>query len=317
MFQIKLLFLNINLNLMLKNNGRNYNNNNMFSKTFQKIINKYLKEERKKKIKIELLNNPNKIILDEIYKKKRQLKIKEMDLFRSLYIGEKIDFDTQKFFKSRPKEKEKHNVSDKKKVSKYYFLLKNSMKENEKKNLNIFFKLNKTKAMNKSLSQNLAPSIAKYNKKMKEIIINKRIKNYNNNYNNYLNDNNNNINNIRLINFPKIFPNEDKKNNLLFKTNSLLNLNSRNDDGKTLNIFYSDDENNKIQSIKTPSKTNYSLKLINNYNKNKYYKKLNSLTNKAKKISNNLSFYSKNEGDYFSVQIKTSNALKLKIDNLS
>ena len=189
---------------MIKKNGRIYNNKNMFSKTFQKIINKYLKEERKKKIKIELLNNPNKIILDEIYKKKRQLKIKEMDLFRSLYIGEKIDFDTQKFFKSRPKEKENHNVSDKKKVSKYYFLLKNSMKENEKKNLNIFFKLNKTKAMNKSLSQNLAPSISKYNKKMKDIIINKRIKNKNNsNYfndnNNNNNNNNNNINNIRLI----------------------------------------------------------------------------------------------------------------------
>jgi hypothetical protein len=120
-----------------------------------------------------------------------------------------------------------------------------------------------------------------------------------------------------------------KKNNLLFKANSLLNLNSRNeevnplnlnsrnDDVKTLNIFFSDDENNKIKAIKTPFKTNYSLKLINNYNKNKYYKKLNSLTDKAKKISNNLSFYSKNEGDYFNVQIKTSNALKLKIDNLS
>ena len=300
---------------MIKRNGRIYNNKNMFSKTFQKIINKYLKEERKKKIKIELLNNPNKIILDEIYKKKRQLKIKEMDLFRSLYIGEKIDFDTQKFFKSRPKEKENHNVSDKKKVSKYYFLLKNSMKENEKKNLNIFFKLNKTKAMNKSLSQNLAPSISKYNKKMKDIIINKRIKNNNNS--NYFNDNNNNINNIRLINFPKIFPNEEKKNNLFFKTNSLLNLNSRNDDEKTLNIFYSDDEINKIGPIKTPFKTNYSLKLINNLNKNNYYKRLNSLTNKVKKLSNNISFYSKNEGDYFNVQIKTSNALKLKIDNLS
>ena len=301
---------------MIKKNGRIYNNKNMFSKTFQKIINKYLKEERKKKIKIELLNNPNKIILDEIYKKKRQLKIKEMDLFRSLYIGEKIDFDTQKFFKSRPKEKENHNVSDKKKVSKYYFLLKNSMKENEKKNLNIFFKLNKTKAMNKSLSQNLAPSISKYNKKMKDIIINKRIKKNNNS--NYLNDNNNNnINNIRLINFPKIFPNEEKKNNLFFKTNSLLNLNSRNDDEKTLNIFYSDDEINKIGPIKTPFKTNYSLKLINNLNKNNYYKRLNSLTNKVKKLSNNISFYSKNEGDYFNVQIKTSNALKLKIDNLS
>ena len=301
---------------MIKKNGRIYNNKNMFSKTFQKIINKYLKEERKKKIKIELLNNPNKIILDEIYKKKRQLKIKEMDLFRSLYIGEKIDFDTQKFFKSRPKEKENHNVSDKKKVSKYYFLLKNSMKENEKKNLNIFFKLNKTKAMNKSLSQNLAPSISKYNKKMKDIIINKRIKNNNNS--NYFNDNNNNnINNIRLINFPKIFPNEEKKNNLFFKTNSLLNLNSRNDDEKTLNIFYSDDEINKIGPIKTPFKTNYSLKLINNLNKNNYYKRLNSLTNKVKKLSNNISFYSKNEGDYFNVQIKTSNALKLKIDNLS
>ena len=302
---------------MIKRNGRIYNNKNMFSKTFQKIINKYLKEERKKKIKIELLNNPNKIILDEIYKKKRQLKIKEMDLFRSLYIGEKIDFDTQKFFKSRPKEKENHNVSDKKKVSKYYFLLKNSMKENEKKNLNIFFKLNKTKAMNKSLSQNLAPSISKYNKKMKDIIINKKIKNKNNS--NYFNDNNNNnnINNIRLINFPKIFPNEEKKNNLFFKTNSLLNLNSRNDDEKTLNIFYSDDEINKIGPIKTPFKTNYSLKLINNLNKNNYYKRLNSLTNKVKKLSNNISFYSKNEGDYFNVQIKTSNALKLKIDNLS
>ena len=307
---------------MIKKNGRTYNSQKMFSKTFQSIINKYLKEERKKKLKIELLNNPNKIIIDEIYKKKRQLKIKEMDLFRSLYIGEKIDFDTQKFFKSRPKEKENQHVSDKKKVSKYYFLLKNSMKENEKKNLHIFFKLNKTKAMNKSLSQNLAPSIAKYNKNKKDIIINKRIKNYNNNINS-------NINNIRLINFPKIFPNEEKKNNLLFKTNSLLNLNSRNeevnplnlnsrnDDVKTLNIFFSDDENNKIKTIKTPFKTNYSLKLINNYNKNKYYKKLNSLTDKAKKISNNLSFYSKNEGDYFNVQIKTSNALKLKIDNLS
>ena len=302
---------------MIKKTGRIYNNKNMFSKTFQKIINKYLKEERKKKIKIELLNNPNKIILDEIYKKKRQLKIKEMDLFRSLYIGEKIDFDTQKFFKSRPKEKENHNVSDKKKVSKYYFLLKNSMKENEKKNLNIFFKLNKTKAMNKSLSQNLAPSISKYNKKMKDIIINKRIKNKNNSNDFNDNNNNNNINNIRLINFPKIFPNEEKKNNLFFKTNSLLNLNSRNDDEKTLNIFYSDDEINKIGPIKTPFKTNYSLKLINNLNKNNYYKRLNSLTNKVKKLSNNISFYSKNEGDYFNVQIKTSNALKLKIDNLS
>ena len=94
-------------------------------------------------------------------------------------------------------------------------------------------------------------------------------------------------------------------------------MNSRNDDEKTLNIFYSDDEINKIGPIKTPFKTNYSLKLINNLNKNNYYKRLNSLTNKVKKLSNNISFYSKNEGDYFNVQIKTSNALKLKIDNLS
>ena len=292
MFQFKLLFLNNISILMIKKIGRKYNSNSMFSKTFQSIINKYLKEERMKKIKIKLLNNPNKIILDEIYKKKRQLKIKEMDLFRSLYVGEKIDFDTQKFFKSRPKEKEKNYVSDKKKVSKYYFLLKNSMKENEKKNLNIFFKLNKTKAMNKSLSQNLAPSISKYNKKLKEIIINKRIKKNNNN-NNYFKGNNNtnnnkNVNSIRLINFPKIFPIEDKKNNIFFKTNSILNLNSRNEDDKTLNIFFSDDENNKIESINTPFKTNYSVKLINNINKNKYYKKLNSLTNRAKKKSNNL-----------------------------
>lgn len=258
-------------------NVKNFNNNNFrFSKTFQKLISKYLKYEKKRKIKIELMKNPNKIILEEIYKKKRQIKIKEEDFFKSLSIGEKIDFDTQKFLKSRPKEEKMQYISDKKKVSKYLFFKKsknNLIKENER---NYF---NPKKIMYKSLSQNLAPSIQKYN-------------------------------NIKLLQFPKIFPEkENEKNNLLFKAKSLNDLNYNKNENNTLKSFFSfsgykTDINALPQRplkkayTKFLFKTNYSNKIFNNQNKRNYYNRLNLLTNKSKEISNNLSFYSINENDF-------------------
>lgn len=272
-------------------NVKNFNNNNFrFSKTFQKLISKYLKYEKKRKIKIELMKNPNKIILEEIYKKKRQIKIKEEDFFKSLSIGEKIDFDTQKFLKSRPKEEKMQYISDKKKVSKYLFFKKsknNLIKENER---NYF---NPKKIMYKSLSQNLAPSIQKYN-------------------------------NIKLLQFPKIFPEkENEKNNLLFKAKSLNDLNYNKNENNTLKSFFSfsgykTDINALPQRplkrayTKFLFKTNYSNKIFNNQNKRNYYNRLNLLTNKSKEISNNLSFYSINENDFINEQIKKAEKLKQK-----
>lgn len=272
-------------------NVKNFNNNNFrFSKTFQKLISKYLKYEKKRKIKIELMKNPNKIILEEIYKKKRQIKIKEEDFFKSLSIGEKIDFDTQKFLKSRPKEEKMQYISDKKKVSKYLFFKKsknNLIKENER---NYF---NPKKIMYKSLSQNLAPSIQKYN-------------------------------NIKLLQFPKIFPEkENEKNNLLFKAKSLNDLNYNKNENNTLKSFFSfsgykTDINALPQRplkkayTKFLFKTNYSNKIFNNQNKRNYYNRLNLLTNKSKEISNNLSFYSINENDFINEQIKKAEKIKQK-----
>ena len=161
----------------------------------------------------------------------------------------------------------------------YHFEIKNNEKEDNIKNINV----DKKKIIYKSLSQNFTPSLIKYK-------------------------------NIKLLKFPKIFPKKGeqiykggllKKNNLLIKTNSQLNVLSNNN--KDLKSFFSLKKKNlplKGINNKFPHYSNYINNNINIFNKKKYYNTLNSLTNQSKQISKDLSFYSNNEKYYINEQIK-------------
>ena len=279
-----------------------YINNNKragFSNTFHKIINKYLKEERKKKLKLQFMKNPSQLLIEEIYNKKREKEMKEEYNFNNLLSEDQIDFDTHKFLIKNKKKIKKEYKSLNKKLLKYLFLNKaknKNKKEIEKNNKNIF-NLQKKKIINKSLSQNYYPSNINYK-------------------------------NVKVLKFPNIFRLKENlknkiNNNLLNKTKKESNLNiisNKNNNNKLKNSFsFTGIHNHRKQIVKNINKfafyTYYYNKSINNYNKNNYYDKLNSLNSKLKEISQKISFYSTNENFYINEQIRKSDLLIEKYNN--
>ena len=270
-----------------------------FSRAFQKIFSKYLKDERKKRRKLEFIKNPSQIFLDVIYNKKNGNEDEE-DNINNLFSEEEMDFDMHKFVINNKNKINENYKSSNKSLFKYLFINENNennnKKEDDKKNI-LKLKLKKDKKIYKSLSQQLSPSIITFNNK-------------------------------NALKFPKIMNQKakvitrnPKYNNLLINTNIESNMipnnsiknkflkNSLSVNGKGIHI-------NKKKRLKLLYNTGFNTKIafrtINNYNKNKYFKRLNSLTNKSKEILKKITFYSSNENIYINEQIKKYNLLNEK-----
>ena len=69
------------------------------------------------------MKNPSKILIEEIYNKKSQIKLNDNDdvFFKNLLLEEKIDFDQQKILLYNQNKAIDENKSDNKKVSKHLF----------------------------------------------------------------------------------------------------------------------------------------------------------------------------------------------------
>ena len=244
----------------------NYNENISFgfSKNFIKIINKYLKEEKKKKKRIDLIKNPNKFyFFDNLYKKEVEKRNIEEEDLKDIFLGENIDFDQHKYYTKNKNKIDENNTKKNKRKKNFKFLF--VQKGNEKNKIG--YNNENKKRIYKSLSKNLLPSIIK-------------------------------CNNIKLLEFPKIFPEKEsiknKQRNLLIKTNSFSNLDS-NYNNNNFKTFFSlkGRSTSKKSLIKGDNK--FLLSNLNRFNKTSYFHKLTLLSNKSKKISKNLLFYSNNE----------------------
>ena len=271
-----------------------------YSETFQKIMNKYLKEEKQKRLKFEFIKNPSQILIKEIQNKKRKIKMKDND-FNKLLAEDNMDFDTHKYLLNNKRKMKKEYKSVDKNLFKYLFLNQNKInKENEKSN-----KLNKIKIMHKNFSQNLQPSIMNFNNKkvlFPQILKENKVK-INNNYNNLLIKTNDDLNLIQN----NSFCNEDKKDfNIISKPFSFKEMYKN----KKLKIKIKDDLNDLNLY------TNFSHKTINNYNKKNYYMKLNSLTDKSKEILKQLNCYSTKQNFYFNKEKEKANLLNNKYNKV-
>ena len=116
-----------------------------FTKCFKKIYNEYLKHQKNKDLQLKLILNPNKLFIDEIIQKKRELYLKKenMNIENDLFDGKKIDIDEERYLNYNSKNRIRLRTKTTK-ISQ--FLL---FKTNKK------FKKNKRKSIHKSFSQNL------------------------------------------------------------------------------------------------------------------------------------------------------------------
>jgi hypothetical protein len=260
-------------------------------------MNKYLKEEKQKRLKFEFIKNPSQILIKEIQNKKRKIKMKDND-FNNLLAEDNMDFDTHKYLLNNKRKMKKEYKSVDKNLFKYLFLNQNKAnKENKKSN-----KQNKKKIILKSFSQNLQPSIMNFhNKKVlkfPQILKEKKVK-INNNYNNLLIKANEGLNIIQN----NSFCNEDKKDfNIISEPLSFKEMYKN----KKLKIKKKDDLNDLNLY------TNFSHKTINSYNRKNYYMKLNSLTDKSKEILKQLNCYSTKQNFYINKEKEKTNLLNNK-----
>ena len=242
----------------------NYNENISFgfSKTFIKIMNKYLKEEKKKKKRIDLIKKPNKFyFFEKLYKKEGEKGNNDEDDLKDIFLGENIDFDKHKYYTKNKNKIDENYKKENKRKKNFRFLF--VQKENEKNKIG--YNNENKKRIYKSLSKNLLPSITK-------------------------------CNNIKLLEFPKIFPEKEsfknKQKNLLIKTNSFSNLNSNYNRNNTFKTYFSLKGTSMPKKPLIKSKNKVLLSYLRRFNKTNYYHKLTLLSNKSKQISKNLSFYS-------------------------
>lgn len=248
-----------------------------FSQTFQNIIQKYLKEEKRKKLKLQIIRNPSKILIEEILRNKNEMKVNENDDLKNLLLEEKLDFDLHKFMQKNQGKIDEQNKSENKKISKDIFL--NKFKKRNKRN-----KINQKIIIQKSLSQNLFPSILNFNK-------------------------------AKYLEFPNILCHRQihknkslQKFNLLNKLDNESKLNT-NINYDTLKSFYNFSGKKISKSIIKYNYNNYYKTVIKGYNKKNYFNNLTLLTNKSKEISKNLTFYSNNENLFINKQIKKTSLI--------
>ena len=116
-----------------------------FTNTFKQLYNNYLKHQRNKNLDLQLIYNPNKLFIDNIYQKKKEFDLRgeNMNILNDLFDGRKIDIDQQKYLNHNSK----NNVrfpSQTTKIS-HFLLFKSNDKYNDSKRKKIF----------KSFSQNI------------------------------------------------------------------------------------------------------------------------------------------------------------------
>ena len=119
-----------------------------FTPYFKQLYNEYLNHQRNKNLQLQLLYNPNKLFIDDIYQKKKELDLKQenMNILNDLFDGKKIDIDEQKYLNYNSKNRIRIQTQTTK-IS-HYILFKTTGK----------FKNNKKKKIHKSFSQNLFSS---------------------------------------------------------------------------------------------------------------------------------------------------------------
>ena len=151
------------------------------SDTFKEIYSNYLNDEFQKKINIELIKHPTKIVLEEVIKKRRMQLDSERDLFADLLNKEDFDLDTKKILHKYKKDNSNNQIfseddenSNTKKMSKKYLLSLNGKKIKKKLKLdfntkiNYFINFNQIKLPNDKNIQFVALSPSFSNKKILE-----------------------------------------------------------------------------------------------------------------------------------------------------
>ena len=76
-----------------------------FTNTFKQLYNNYLKHQRNKNLDLQLIYNPNKLFIDNIYQKKKEFDLRgeNMNILNDLFDGRKIDIDQQKYLNHNSK----------------------------------------------------------------------------------------------------------------------------------------------------------------------------------------------------------------------
>ena len=111
---------------------------------FKQFYNDYLIHQRKKNLQLQLILNPNKLFLEDIYQKKKEFDMKKenMNILTDLFDGKIMDVDQQKYLNTNSK----YNIGFRTKTNKIsQFLLFKT---------NGIFRKSKKK-IHKSFSQNL------------------------------------------------------------------------------------------------------------------------------------------------------------------
>ena len=228
-----------------------------YSSGFQQIFNKYLKHQKNLKLNIELVYNPSKLFIEDIYQKKIKYDMQKenMNIFNDLFDGKTVDIDLQKYLNYKGRNAFDFRTHSTNKISQF-LLLKKSGK----------FLNSKNKKMHKSFSQNI------------------------------FSKNNNKKEKLRFPQiFPN--ENEQNKfvyknaRNLTINTDSFLTKNKDNYtiNNKTFNI------KKPIIRVNNKKLTKYTRSILTNNSKvfnafkTKYYNKMNLLTTDSKFLSKNLS----------------------------
>ena len=115
-----------------------------YSLYFKQIFNEYIKHQRSLKLQLELLYNPNKLFLEDIYKKKRNydLKKENMNIVKDLFDGKIIDIDQQKYLNYNSKNGINFLTPSSSKISQFLLFKKEGNFNNNKKTIHKSFSQN-------------------------------------------------------------------------------------------------------------------------------------------------------------------------------
>ena len=226
------------------------------SSGFQQIFNEYLQHQKKLKLNLELVYNPNKLFIEDIYQKKMDYDMKKenMNIFNDLFDGKTVDIDLQKYLNYKGKNAFDFRTHSTNKISQFLLFKKSG------KFLNY-----KNKKIHKSFSQNI---FSKNNNKKEKLLFPQIFPN-DNEQNKFVYKNRINLT-INTDSFPT-------KNN-----NKIINNITFNIKKPLMRV------NNKKLTKYTRSILTNNSKIFNAYKTN-YYNKMDLLTTESKFLSKNLS----------------------------
>ena len=116
-----------------------------YSNGFQQIFNGYLQHQKSLKLNLELVSNPNKLFIEDIYQKKRNYEMRKenMNIFTDLFDGKTVDIDLQKYINYNTKNAFYFRNNSTHKISQFLLFKKDGKFFNSRK-----------KKIHKSFSQN-------------------------------------------------------------------------------------------------------------------------------------------------------------------